>query len=60
MTSRARNRRRVRLVTSLGDLVWAIYQAVPGRAELRARRTGMILSSPWLGRRLSRPVRIVC
>jgi hypothetical protein len=59
-TPRARIRRYVRrTVTSLGDLVCAIYDAAPGSAEVRARHTAIILSSSGLKRHLSRPIRVV-
>lgn len=59
-TPRSRARRTLsRTVTSLGELVAAIFEAAQGSAELRARQTALVLSSPRLGRRLSRPIRIV-
>ncbi len=58
-TRRAYRRSVRRTVTSLGELVSAIYEALPGPAEARALRTALVLTSSPLAGRLSRPVRVV-
>ena len=54
-----RSRRVHPTVTSLGDLISAIYEALPGSAESRIRQTARILASTSLARCVSRPIRLV-
>jgi len=48
-----------RLVTTLGDLICAAYEAAEGFGRQRTERAAVILSAPPLARRLSRQLRFV-
>jgi hypothetical protein len=57
-TNEKRSRRVQPTVTSLGDLINAIYEALSGSAESRIRQTAWVLTSTSLARRVSRPIRL--
>lgn len=57
-TLRARRSAR-RMFTSLGDLVSAIYEAMNGSVDARARQTALVLTASPLAQRLSRRIRVV-
>ncbi len=48
-----------KLTTTIGNLVSAIYEMVPGAGPERIHAAAAVLAAPPLSRRLSRPVRIV-
>ncbi len=48
-----------KIVTTLGDLVSAAYEAADGLGERRLERAASILSAPQLARRMSRQLKFV-
>ena len=59
MMTRRRTAKSRSIATTIGNLVSAIYEAVPGAGPERLSAAAAVLASPPLSRRLSRPVRIV-
>jgi len=61
MTTRdaRRHRRGHRIVTTLGELVAAIYAAMPGRGGFRIQQTAMVLVTLPRAAHLSRQIRVV-
>jgi len=53
------DRRGFRIATTFGDLIASIYAAIPGRGDIRIRRTALVLATLPRSVHLSRRIRLV-